>query len=125
MLMSCSYREKEFIRVGYYVNNDYCTEELREYPPAVPDLTQIQRHILAEKPRVTRFAIPWDGNEVVQVDTQVEQEGEIDDDDAMMDDDDHDEQGVSDEDDNQSMEDGSPQSPLKVRETTLAMNVEQ
>lgn len=52
MLLSCSYLEKEFIRVGYYVNNDYSSEELRENPPMKPDLSQIQRHILAEKPRV-------------------------------------------------------------------------
>ena len=42
----------------------------------------------------------------------------------MMDEDDHDDQEVSDEDDNQSMEDESPGSPLKVHENTLAMNVE-
>lgn len=65
MLLCCSYKDKEFIRVGYYVNNDYTSEELRENPPAVPDLTLIQRNILAEKPRVTRFAIPWDSVELV------------------------------------------------------------
>jgi histone chaperone ASF1 len=52
MLLSCFYLDKEFIRVGYYVNNDYTEEELRENPPAVPDLSKIQRSILAEKPRV-------------------------------------------------------------------------
>ena len=52
MLLACSYKEKEFIRVGYYVNNDYAEEEMRENPPAVPELQKIQRHILAEKPRV-------------------------------------------------------------------------
>ena len=57
MLLSCSYREKEFIRVGYYVNNDYTEEEMRENPPAVPDLAKIQRHILAEKPRVSRIIL--------------------------------------------------------------------
>jgi histone chaperone ASF1 len=52
MLLGCYYLDQEFIRVGYYVNNDYVQEELRENPPAVPDLSKIQRHILAEKPRV-------------------------------------------------------------------------
>ena len=23
MLITCSYREKEFVRIGYYVNNEY------------------------------------------------------------------------------------------------------
>ena len=59
ILLSCAYLEKEFIRVGYYVNNDYTDEALRENPPAVPDLKLLQRHILADKPRVTRFAIQW------------------------------------------------------------------
>jgi histone chaperone ASF1 len=53
MLLSCFYLDKEFIRVGYYVNNDYVEEELRENPPPVPDLSKIQRNILAEKPRVS------------------------------------------------------------------------
>jgi hypothetical protein len=59
MLLSCLYREKEFIRVGYYVNNDYADQEMRENPPEKPELSKIQRSILADKPRVTRFAIPW------------------------------------------------------------------
>ncbi len=28
LLITCSYRDKEFARVGYYVNNDYNTSEL-------------------------------------------------------------------------------------------------
>ncbi len=59
MLLSCSYRNREFIRVGYYVNNDYEDEFLRENPPEKPDLAKIKRAILSEKPRVTRFPIPW------------------------------------------------------------------
>ncbi|PRT52523.1 Histone chaperone ASF1 [Wickerhamiella sorbophila] len=64
MLLSCSYREKEFVQVGYYVNNEYDTEELRENPPTRVVLDHVVRNILAEKPRVTRFNIPWD-NEAV------------------------------------------------------------
>ena len=33
VLLTCSYRNKEFIRVGYYVNNEYTDPELRENPP--------------------------------------------------------------------------------------------
>ncbi|KAJ3000779.1 Histone chaperone asf1 [Globomyces sp. JEL0801] len=73
MLLSCSYREREFIRVGYYVNNDYSDEQLRENPPEQPDLQKIQRHILAEKPRVTRFPIPWDNDEAIPLPTAAEQ----------------------------------------------------
>ena len=33
LLLTWSYNDTEFIRVGYYVNNEYADEELREEPP--------------------------------------------------------------------------------------------
>jgi histone chaperone ASF1 len=59
ILLSCSYEGREFVRVGYYVNNEYADETLVENPPAKPIIEKIKRNILAEKPRVTRFAIKW------------------------------------------------------------------
>lgn len=59
ILLSGSYKNNEFVRIGYYVNNEYDDEELNNNPPAVPILDRIRRNILAEKPRVTRFAIKW------------------------------------------------------------------
>ncbi|KAK2998183.1 hypothetical protein RJ639_023323, partial [Escallonia herrerae] len=47
----------EFVRVGYYVNNDYDDEQLREEPPQKVLTDQVQRNILADKPRVTKFPI--------------------------------------------------------------------
>lgn len=47
------------MRVGYYVNNEYDSEELNADPPAKPLLEHVRRNVLAEKPRVTRFAIKW------------------------------------------------------------------
>jgi histone chaperone ASF1 len=58
-LLSCSYEDREFVRVGYYVNNEYTDEALALEPPAKPVIEKVQRQILAEKPRVTRFAIKW------------------------------------------------------------------
>ena len=52
--------EQEFIRVGYYVNNEYADEELRENPPEQPRVDRVVRNILAEKPRVTRFPCEFD-----------------------------------------------------------------
>jgi len=63
ILLSCSYDDREFVRVGYYVNNEYTDEVLAAEPPAKPVLEKIRRNILAEKPRVTRFAIKWDSEE--------------------------------------------------------------
>lgn len=60
ILLTCSYDGREFVRVGYYVNNEYTDPELAENPPAKPVMDKIKRNILAEKPRVTRFAIKWD-----------------------------------------------------------------
>ncbi|XP_015211198.1 histone chaperone ASF1 isoform X2 [Lepisosteus oculatus] len=60
VLITCTYRAQEFIRVGYYVNNEYTDPELRENPPVKPDFTKLQRNILASNPRVTRFHINWD-----------------------------------------------------------------
>ncbi|TDZ21649.1 Histone chaperone ASF1 [Colletotrichum sidae] len=60
ILLTCSYDGREFVRVGYYVNNEYDSEELNAEPPAKPIIERVKRNILAEKPRVTRFAIKWD-----------------------------------------------------------------
>ncbi|KAI0404754.1 ASF1 like histone chaperone-domain-containing protein [Xylaria palmicola] len=60
ILLTCSYDGREFVRVGYYVNNEYESDELNADPPAKPIIEKIRRNVLAEKPRVTRFAIKWD-----------------------------------------------------------------
>lgn len=60
VLITCTYRGQEFIRVGYYVNNEYTDPELRENPTVKPDFARLQRNILASNPRVTRFHINWD-----------------------------------------------------------------
>jgi histone chaperone ASF1 len=59
ILLSCSYAGKEFVRVGYYVNNEYDSEELRLNNPSKVQVDKVVRNILAEKPRVTRFNIVW------------------------------------------------------------------
>jgi len=60
LLVTCSYREKEFVRVGYYVNNEYTQpleEEMGTPNPLV--MENVMRTILDDKPRVTRFPINW------------------------------------------------------------------
>ncbi len=59
ILLTCAYDGREFVRVGYYVNNEYDSEELNAEPPAKPLIDRVRRNVLAEKPRVTRFAIKW------------------------------------------------------------------
>jgi len=41
VLLTCAYRQQEFIRVGYYVNNEYIDPEIRENPPQEPDFDQV------------------------------------------------------------------------------------
>eukprot|EP00124_Ichthyophonus_hoferi_P003364 Ihof_evm6s287 gene=Ihof_evmTU6s287 len=38
LLLTCSYKKQEFVRVGYYVNVDYNDPEMREEPPATIEL---------------------------------------------------------------------------------------
>lgn len=46
VLITCTYRGQEFIRIGYYVNNEYTDPELRENPPIKPDYTQVSTNNL-------------------------------------------------------------------------------
>ncbi|KAK1390032.1 Histone chaperone ASF1B [Heracleum sosnowskyi] len=57
LLLTCSYVGQEFIRVGYYINNDYDDEQLKEEPPQKVLIDRVQKNILADKPRVTKFPI--------------------------------------------------------------------
>ena len=57
LLLTCSFMGQEFIRVGYYVSNEYMEEQLREEPPAKVLIHKIQRNVLSDKPRVTKFPI--------------------------------------------------------------------
>jgi len=120
ILVTCSYKEQEFARVGYYMNNEY-TEPFDEEagPPKPLDYRKVSRQILADKPRVTRFPIDWgkgdsqsgaasavegEGEAIMQEDTGMEE----DDDDILKSDDENDE--IEEEED----EDGGEESDMEV-----------
>lgn len=76
VLVSCSYKEREFVQVGFYVNNEYIPEESAvalagdpaaavERPFEMSLLHKVQRQILADKPRVTKFPICWTDSDKV------------------------------------------------------------
>lgn len=46
-LLSCSYKDQEFVKIGYFVSNDYTDPELKENPPLEPrfDLVSEAQHI--------------------------------------------------------------------------------
>ena len=63
LLLTCSYKGTEFVRVGYYVNNEYTDPELAgENAPAAPQIDKLQRNIMADYPRVTKFPHDFDND---------------------------------------------------------------
>lgn len=104
ILLSCSYAGREFVRVGYYVNNEYDSEELRENPPAKVQVEHVARNILAEKPRVTRFNIVWD-NEETNTDQYPPEQQVDEEDDEEEEEDEEDEEELEEEEDDAEVED--------------------
>ncbi|CAI1509139.1 hypothetical protein SEUBUCD646_0J00990 [Saccharomyces eubayanus] len=117
ILLSCSYDGREFVRVGYYVNNEYDEEELRENPPAKVQVDHIVRNILAEKPRVTRFNIVWDNENEGDL-YPPDQPGvdEEDDDDEDDDDDEEEDDDVDEEEENEDEENGDEEAEEEAEE---------
>eukprot|EP00794_Sanderia_malayensis_P008078 gene8078-8943_t len=60
ILLTCSYKSEQFVRIGYFISNEYIDPELKENPPATPIYEQLQRNILASQPRVTKFNVNWE-----------------------------------------------------------------
>lgn len=42
LLLTCSYRGNEFVRVGFFVNNEYADPELKENPPEKPQFDKVR-----------------------------------------------------------------------------------
>jgi histone chaperone ASF1 len=58
LIFTGSYKDQEFVRVGYYQHTEYDSEEMRENPPEHIVVDRLVRDINT-KPRVTRFQIKW------------------------------------------------------------------
>jgi len=58
LILTGSYNDQEFVRVGYYQNTEYDNEEMRADPPKDIQFERLTRD-LSDKPRVTRFNIKW------------------------------------------------------------------
>jgi len=65
VLITCSYIDNKFVQIGYYVNNEYSEPYDVENIPNPVDIHKLYRNILADQPRVTRFAIDWSGNQSI------------------------------------------------------------
>ena len=62
VLITCSFMDNMFVQIGYYVNNEYTEEYDPENIPNPIEISKLHRSILADQPRVTRFAIDWSGD---------------------------------------------------------------
>ena len=58
LILTGSYKDQEFVRVGYYQNTEYDNEEMKENPPQKIMFERLVRD-MNTKPRVTRFQIKW------------------------------------------------------------------
>merc|ERR1712154_267654 len=92
ILLTCSYKEREFIRIGYYVHNEYEEELDQNNENMVVEPNKIIRNILADKPRVTRFNIVWDDDK----ENDLNQNEDDDDEEEEDEDDDDDEEDLAD-----------------------------
>ena len=61
ILVTCSFMDHEFVRIGYYVNNEYSEPYEEGTLPDPIEISKLFRNILAAEPRVTRFNIDWTG----------------------------------------------------------------
>lgn len=107
LLLTCSYKGKEFVRVGYYVNVEYTDPELLDPerpPPNPPIIDKLQRNIMADHPRVTKFPHDFDNEPEQMPEQQVE---DMADDDVLGDNDnDEDDEDEEEEEDDELSGDG-------------------
>lgn len=50
VLLTCSYKNQEFVRIGYYVNNEYTEQELIENPPSKPIYEKVTQLLCTRAP---------------------------------------------------------------------------
>ena len=62
ILLCCSYNEQEFFRCGYYLNITYDNEEMNINMPEKINVDHLIRNLLADKPRIVRYEIDWEGD---------------------------------------------------------------
>ncbi|KAK8808437.1 hypothetical protein WA158_008338 [Blastocystis sp. Blastoise] len=54
IIITCSYNDQQFFRVGYYLNNELT------HHGNISSYENIERNILYDQPRIVRFMITWD-----------------------------------------------------------------
>lgn len=59
LVLKVSYKDKEFLRINYFVVHQYKTQEMTENPPEEVQWSEVQRVIKSDKPRQNMFDIDW------------------------------------------------------------------
>lgn len=49
ILLEASYRDQDFIRIGWYVHNVYIDPQMQDDPPDIPQMDKLARYIVAGK----------------------------------------------------------------------------
>lgn len=81
LLITCSYLDQEFVKIGYYVNNEYNDPSYNPEENQIPtqiDINNMYRNILADKPIVTRINIDWSGHGNMEMPPPQPEDGEND-----------------------------------------------
>ncbi|PRP82763.1 hypothetical protein PROFUN_09848 [Planoprotostelium fungivorum] len=63
VILSCSYVNQEFIKIGYFVRSEYADPKLNENPPKISQTDKMIKTIAADQPKVTRFIIDWNAED--------------------------------------------------------------
>ena len=75
LLICVSYKEQEFLRIGYYVNVAYDNETLNQEPPEHIHIQHLARNVLISKPTLVTKAIDWGTSEDMDIDKSLDSLG--------------------------------------------------
>lgn len=82
ILVTCLYKGNRFVQIGYYVNNEYSEPIDPENYPNPVEISKLYRNILADQPRVTRYAIDWTGTNTEGVSAPADEATPVEEDDG-------------------------------------------
>uniref|UniRef100_A0A1I8AF51 Anti-silencing function protein 1 n=1 Tax=Steinernema glaseri TaxID=37863 RepID=A0A1I8AF51_9BILA len=75
LLLHCKYNNKNFMKIGYFVANEYTDEELINEPPVEPIIEKVVRSVKTDDLRVHFNMINWD-DETTTPDVEMEDKEE-------------------------------------------------
>ncbi|KAK0403159.1 hypothetical protein QR680_016753 [Steinernema hermaphroditum] len=77
LLLMCKYNNQNFLKVGYFVANEYADEELLAEPPAEPIIEKLVRSVKTDDVRVSYNMIKWTEEDTVDEEMEEDKENEM------------------------------------------------